>query len=341
MSTSRRTFMRLAAAGLSSALFPLHGCARPIGEQLPTRQYPSPEEPLTEPEDWYRMAIQGAYEVDLEGYRLKVVGLCDKELSLSGAGMRALPSGLELITLSCVGNSPGGGLLSSSLFRGVRFVDLMEAAKVSSKATGAVIKALDGFLAFQSMEDLARRESMVAYDMGTSEEGLAPLPIEHGFPARILTPGLYGYMQPKWIDSITFVDQSGYHEVLRRSVTYAEGKMQLASGISRPRHGELDPGDQEVIGYAFGDGRRIAAVHVRVDDGPWELAEVVWNRPEDGDMPPYLWCLWRYPWKATPGSHTLTSRATYEDGETQAEGRNFPYSGGSLAEVTLRIREVA
>lgn len=191
------------------------------------------------------------------------------------------------------------------------------------------------------MEDLRRRELMIAYDMGTSEDTLAPLPIEHGFPARILTPGLYGYMQPKWLDSITFLDQSGYQEVLRRSVTYAEGKIQLASGISRPRHGDLAPGDQEVIGYAFGDGRRIAAVHVRVDDGPWEPTEVVWNRAEDADLPPYLWCLWRYTWKATPGTHVLSSRATYEDGETQTSGRNFPYSGGSIAQVSIHIRENA
>lgn len=334
--------MRLAAAGLSSAIFPLQGCARPIGEQLPARQFPSPEEPLTEPSDWYQMAIQGAYEVDLEGYRLKVGGLCDKELSLSGAAMRTeLPSGIELITLSCVGNSPGGGLLSSSLFRGVRLVDLMEAAGVSEAASGAVIKGLDGLLAFQSMDDLRRRESMVAYDMGISEDTLAALPIEHGFPARLLTPGLYGYMQPKWLDSITFVDQSGYHEVLRRSVSYAEGKIQLASGVSRPRHGALDAGEQEVIGYAFGDGRPIAEVHVRVDDGPWEPADIVWNRMDDADLPPYLWCLWRYMWEASPGDHTLSTRATYADGETQVEGRAFPYSGGSIAQVRVGVREAS
>jgi DMSO/TMAO reductase YedYZ molybdopterin-dependent catalytic subunit len=342
MSTSRRTFMRLAAAGLSSALIPLSSCARPIGESHPTRQFPSPEEPLTRPEDWYIMAIQGAYEADLKGYRLKVGGLCENGLHLSDAALRGdLPASLELITLSCVGNRPGGGLLSSSLFRGVRLVDLMEAARVSKDATGAVFKALDGFLAFQSMEDLRRPESMIAYDMGLSQDSLAPLPIEHGFPARLLTPGLYGYMQPKWLDSITFVDQSGYHEVLRRSVNYAKGKMMLSSGVSYPRHSQVFEGDQEVIGYAFGDGRPIAEVHIRVDDGPWEPVEIVWNRMDDEELPPYLWCLWRYIWKATPGSHILATRATYADGETQISGREFPYSGGSIAEINIDVVETA
>ena len=255
--------------------------------------------------------------------------------------MRAdFPAALELITLSCVGNRPGGGLLSSSLFRGIRLVDLMEAAEVGEEATGAIIMGLDGLVAFHSMEDLRRRESMIAYDMGISEATLAPLPIEHGFPARVLTPGLYGYMQPKWIDSITFVDQGGYQEVLRRSVNYSEGKMQLSSGISRPRRGHVGVGLNEVIGYAFGDGRPITEVHVSVDGGPWEPAEIVFNTLEQDTLPPYLWVLWRYMWDAAPGRRTLTTRATYKDGETQKEGRTFPYSGGSIASVELEVTEL-
>lgn len=340
MSVSRRTFMRLAAAGLQSALVPLAACSKQVGQQRSALVFPSPEEPLTRPSDWYFMAVVGAHEADLASYRLKVGGICGNGLSLSDAALRELPAAMELITLSCVGNRPGGGLLSSSLFRGVRMIDLMKVAEVGEEATGAIVMGLDGLISFQSMEDLRRPESMVAYDMGLSEDSLGPLPIEHGFPARILTPGLYGYMQPKWIDSITFVDQSGYHEVARRSLNYLEGKMQLSSGISRPRHGHVGVGMNEVIGYAFGDGRPIAEVHVRVDDGPWEPAEIVFNTLEQDTLPPYLWVLWRYMWDAKPGQRTLTTRATYKDGETQKEGRVFPYSGGSLASVELEVTEL-
>jgi len=341
MSVSRRTFMRLAAAGLQSALVPLAACSKQVGQQRQVLAFPSPEAPLTNPADWYFMAVVGAYESDLVSYRLKVGGICGRALTLSNEAMRTeLPASLELITLSCVGNRPGGGLISSSLFRGIRFVDLMEAAEVGKEATGAIVTGLDGLVAFQSMEDLGRRESMVAYDMGISEDTLTPLPIEHGFPARILTPGLYGYMQPKWIDSITFVDQGGHHEVARRSVNYLEGKMQLSSGISRPRRGHVGVGVNEVIGYAFGDGRPITEVHVRVDDGPWEPAEIVFNTIEQEQLPPYLWVLWRYMWDARPGRHKLTTRATYQDGETQQDGRVFPYSGGSLASVELEVTEL-
>ncbi|MFT3772132.1 MAG: molybdopterin-dependent oxidoreductase [Minicystis sp.] len=336
MSVRRRTLLRLLAAGLGSAAVPL-ACARPIGQQRGMKQRPTPDAPLTPPPAWYAMAIQGAYAADRASYRLAVGGMCDRALSLGDAALRDLPVRRAPVTLACVGNGPNGDLFSSALFRGARIADILDAAGVAPSVTGAVITGLDGFAAIQSIEDLRRPESMIAYDMGTSEGDLAALPIEHGFPARILTPGLYGYMQPKWIDGITLVDEGGAQEVLRASVGYIGGKMQLASGFTAPRGGEIAAGDQEVIGWAFGDGRSIGAVDLRVDDGPWERADIVFNTPHD-DAPPYLWCLWRFTWRATPGLHTLTSRATYVGGETQIEGRAFPYSGGSLASVSIRVK---
>ena len=286
------------------------------------------------------MAITGTYEADERRYRLKVGGVADKSLSLKVKDLRAdFPEARELITVSCVGNRPGGGLLSASLFRGVRVNDIIDAARVPKAASGAIITGLDGFVAVQSMEELRRSESIIAYDMGIDEEDLAPLPIDNGFPTRIITPGLYGYMMPKWIDAITFVDQGGHHEVLRRSVDYFEGKMQLSSGFSSPRDGaELIAGPGEILGYTFGDGRSIAKVDVRVDDGPWEPAEIVYNTLSD-EKPSYLWSLWRFEWDATPGKHRLSSRATYEDGESQNPGRTFPYSGGSIYTMRVTVTE--
>ena len=341
MAVSRRTFARLAAAGLSSALLPLSGCAQKLGQQRGSTHRPTPDEPLTPTEAWYFQSVQGAYEADLERYRLKVVGLVDRELSLSVDRLRGEFAPLEEpITLACVGNIPGGRLLSSSIFRGTSMVDLMDAARVGSEATGAVITGLDGFVAFQSLADLRRPESMVAYEMGIDPSALAPLPIDHGFPLRLLTPGLYGYMQPKWIDSITFVDQGGHHEVLRRSLDYLEGKMQLASGFSRPRGGARPPGRVEVLGYAFGDGRPIVDVELSIDGGGWQETEIVYNAGGDA-LPTFLWCLWRFEWDATPGVHTLSVRARYQDGETQEEARDFPYSGGSIASLRVTIEASA
>jgi DMSO/TMAO reductase YedYZ molybdopterin-dependent catalytic subunit len=332
----RRQLMRLAAAGLSSALVPL-GCAKEVGQQHGTTHFPTPDRPLTPTDAWYYMSILGAYEADLERYRLKIGGVAERALSLSAADLRAsFELGVEMVTLACVGNSPNGTLMSGSYFRGVRMRELMARAEVSKDATGAFITGLDGFIAYQSIDDLARDESLVALDMGHEPDDLQPLRIENGFPCRVLTPGLYGYMQPKWIDSIEFIDQGGYQRVVTKSIPYFEGKIQLASGFSRPRTGRLEPGPNELLGFAFGDGRPIGKVEVSIDDGPWLAAEIVYNEHAD-DKPGYLWALWRFEWDAPQGTHRLRCRATHTDGTTQFEGMRFPYSGGSITAIEVLV----
>ncbi len=337
----RRTLMRLAAAGLASALAPLGACARPFGQPHGTTHRPTPEAPMTPVDAWYSMSITGAYEADLRGYRLKIGGDVDDFTELSIADLRAdFDQIVAPITLACVGNSPGGDLMSSGMLRGVRVRDVLRRAGASSKASGALITGLDGFASYQSMEDLLRSESVFAFELGTTAEDLAPLPVERGFPCRIMTPGLYGYMQPKWIDTVEVVAHGGTQRVITRSIPYFEGKMQLASGFSVPRAGSIGEGTLDVLGYAFGDGRPIAQVEVAVDGGPWQPAEIVFD--EHGSAPrSYLWVLWRFPWSAAAGERRLRCRATYEDGATQLEGARFPYSGGSITEIVVQVGAAA
>jgi DMSO/TMAO reductase YedYZ molybdopterin-dependent catalytic subunit len=331
---NRRKFMRLAAAGLSSALGPL-ACAKQVGQQVGTTHFPTAGRPLTPVEAWYKMSLLGAYEADRARYRLKVGGVADRALSLSLDQLEGdFALNTEMVTLACVGNPPNGPLMSGGLFRGVRLIDLMERAQVSEHASGAFITGLDGFVAYQSIEDFRRPESMIALHLGDREDRMESLPVENGFPCRVLTPGLYGYMQPKWIDSIEFIDQGGYQRVVTKSIPYFEGKIQLASGFSYPLSSRVKTGHQDLLGFAFGDGRTIAAVHVSIDDGPWQPAEIVYNH-EDDDKPGYLWVLWQLPWWATAGAHTIQCRATYADGTTQYPGQRFPYSGGSISVIEV------
>ncbi len=340
--TSRRTFLKLANAGLASALVPLAqsaGCARPVGVNVGTTQLPLPESPLTPTEAWYDVSLTGTYRADLARYRFRVAGLVERPLSLSVDDIRQrYPAVIQPITLACVGNSAGGSLLSSALFRGAPLSSVLEDAGAQSGATGALATGLEGYAAYQSLEVLSRPETILAYDMGISEADLAPLTVERGFPLRVLTPGLYGYVQPRWLDAINLYDHAGYHEVLRRSVDFFDGRMQLASGFSRPVDGDrLPPGDQEIFGYAFGDGRPISEVAIQVDGGgDWLPAEILYNRPDDG-LPSFLWSLWRFRWNATPGEHALSCRATYLDGEQQRAQKGFPYSGGSLVTIKVRV----
>lgn len=333
--------MRLAAAGLSSALAPLAGCAREVGQKRGSTHYPTLNQPLTKVEDWYYMSIIGAYEADEAAYHLQIGGAASNALSLTVDDLRNhFDPTEEMITLACVGNPPGGQLRSSSYFRGVRMRDLIERAAVSTDVSGAYITGLDGFISYQDIDDLKSDSSMVAYEMGTSPDTMKRLPIDHGFPCRVFTPGKYGYMQPKWIDSINFVDQGGYGKVVSKSLPYFDGHMQLASGFSNPRSGTHPPQPLELLGFAFGDGRAIGKVELSIDGGAWQRAEIVYNDVED-DLPTHLWVLWRFVWDPPVGQHKIEVRATYVDGETQMRGMKFPYSGGSITSIELFIAEGA
>jgi DMSO/TMAO reductase YedYZ molybdopterin-dependent catalytic subunit len=339
MPVDRRTFMKLAAAGLSSAAVHLTACVEGGPLTRASRHRPTPSNPLTRTDDWYFVALTGAYQADLRSHRLHVGGRTRHTLALTTA---QLAERFEEVTvphtLACVGNVPNGHLMSASNFRGVRSRDVLLAAGIRANASGALIYGLDGYLAPRALEDLMRPDTILAYEMGLTEETLEPLNIDHGFPLRILTPGIYGFVQPKWISSITLVDDSDHIDVLRRSNGYASGEMQLASGVSIPAEGQvLAPGYQEILGYAFGDGRVIDTVELNFGDG-WSPAEILWNTPED-DLPPGVWALWRYRWDAVPGDLSIAVRARYEDGETQRGGRDFPYSGGSLTILNISVRD--
>lgn len=336
---SRRTLLRLAAAGLTSAAFPLVGCTGEGDQVRASRHRPSPDSPLTPTPAWYFVALNGAYEADLARWRLHIGGVSRKSRDLS---LDQLQRRYEVvrspITLACVGDTPGGRLHSSSIFEGVRLVDVMEDIGVRSRATGALITSLDGYVMYRSLEEIQRPETLLAFAMGTDDLDMQPLPVDHGFPLRILTPGYYGYVQPKWLSAITFVDDADHISVVSRSVGYAHGRIQLASGFSKPYTdgAYLEAGLHDLHGYAFGDGRTISRVELQIDGGPWRDTELVWNSPDD-DLPAGVWAIWYFPWQATEGTHALSLRATYEDGESQIEGRAFPYSGGSRLTWTVEV----
>lgn len=337
MTISRRTFIRLAAAGLSSAAVSLTACVEEDAG-VATTHFPTPGEPMTPNGDWYFVAMKGAYEADRRNYRLRVGGRVTHARDYRLDELRAeLAEAVEPITLACVGGPPSAGLFSASWFRGVRTRDLMDLVGVEGRATSAVIHGLDGYVAMRSLDDLRRQDSLLAYEMGTTPGGTVALPVKNGFPLRVLTPGLYGWVQPKWISSITFLDDSSHFEVIRRSSDTVAGAMQLSSGFSFPRGGSaIAEGSTRVVGYAFGDTRLIDRVEVRVDAGPWQTAEIVWNEADD-ELPTSVWVLWRFDWEASVGEHDLGVRAFYADGEGQIEGRSFPYSGGSLSTIRVGV----
>ena len=268
--------------------------------------------------------------VDAAGWRLSVDGLVERPFELSYDDLLGLDSIAETITLQCVSNEVGGSLVGNAVWQGVPLSALLERAGVRRGATQIVGRSVDGWTAGFPTE-LARdgRVAMVAYAMNGE-----PLPVEHGYPARLMVAGLYGYVSAtKWLERIeltTWEDFDGYWVPRGWS---KEGPIKTASRIDVPRSSTvLTPGPQTIAGVAWAPGRGIELVEVQIDDGPWQTAELG-RVPSDN-----TWVQWRLVWDATAGDHVVRVRATDGDGATQTEEIARPAPNGATGWHTRRVR---
>ena len=187
----------------------------------------------------------------------------------------------------------------------------------------------DGFTAGTPVEALTdNREALLAVGMNGE-----PLPVEHGYPARLVVPGLYGFVSAtKWVVDLelTRFDKSeGYWTPLGWS---AKAPIKTASRIDVPRNGSrLDAGSVTIGGVAWAQHRGIKAVEVRVADGPWQPAQLGAAYSDD------TWRLWTFQWQATPGSHRITARATDNTGAVQTEQQAPPAPDGASGWPTISV----
>ncbi len=260
-------------------------------------------------------------QVDPDDWSLKVSGLVDRPFELSYEELMALPQVEADITLSCVSNEVGGGLVGNARWQGVPLADLLERAGVRSGATQVLGRSVDGFTAgFPTAVALDGRESLVAVAMNGE-----PLPAEHGFPARLVIPGLYGYVSAtKWLAEIeltSFDDVDGYW--IPRGWS-KEGPIKTQSRI--------DVANRDVIaGVAWAPTRGIERVEVRIDDGPWQDAKLAAALNDD------CWRQWFMPWDVAAGEHTIAVRATDGNGDTQTPERTDVAPNGASGHHTVRV----
>lgn len=251
--------------------------------------------------------------VDPSTWSLEVRGMVDHPFTVTYDDLLAMPHLETDVTLSCVSNEVGGGLVGNARWQGVPLHVLLERAGVQPGATQLLGRSVDGFTAGFPVElATALPEALVAVAMNGEA-----LPVEHGFPARIVVPGLYGYVSAvKWLAAIeltTFDAEQGFWIPRGWAV---EGPVKTQSRIDVPRAGSSVPaGRAAVAGVAWAPTRAIERVEVRVDDGPWVEARLGTALSVD------TWRQWVYEWDATPGAHTLTVRATDGTGETQTAER--------------------
>jgi DMSO/TMAO reductase YedYZ molybdopterin-dependent catalytic subunit len=324
-----RQRVRQLEAAIPATLPRLAGGAPPL--TVPGGADLVPGTPYLTPNDrFYRIDTALSFpRIDLRSWTVRVHGLVDREVRLTYDDLLALPQVERIVTLCCVSNEVGGRYVGNAVWQGVLLADVLDRAGVRPEAQQVFSRSVDGWTCGFPVE-VARdgRDCLIAVGMNGE-----PLPLAHGFPARLVVPGLYGYVSAtKWLAEIeltTWDAREGYW-VPRGWAREAPIKTQ--SRIDVPRSGEtVPPGRTVIAGVAWAPHRGIAKVEVRVDDGPWREARLGTDVTDDS------WRQWVLEWDATEGEHTVQVRATDGTGETQTEVVSRPDPDGATGWHTRRV----
>ncbi|MGN9766040.1 molybdopterin-dependent oxidoreductase [Micromonospora sp. SD12] len=271
-------------------------------------------------------------QVDPESWRLRIHGRVRNEIELSFADLLARPMVERYVTLACVSNEVGGDLVGNARWLGVPIRELLDEAEPQEGADQVVGRSVDGWTCGTPTAVLRDgRDALLAVGMNGE-----PLPVEHGFPARMVVPGLYGYVSAcKWITELELTSFADFDAYWVPRGWSAQGPVKTQSRIDTPRpRNRLTAGAVTVAGVAWAQHRGISRVEVRVDDGPWREAELAPVVSVD------TWVQWSWRWDATPGEHTLAVRATDVTGETQTGRRQAVAPDGATGwhTVTVTVR---
>jgi DMSO/TMAO reductase YedYZ molybdopterin-dependent catalytic subunit len=268
--------------------------------------------------------------IDAGGWKLSVDGMVDHPFSLTYAELLAMEMHEEYVTIACVSNEVGGDLVGNALWKGVRLRELLDQAGVHAGATQVVGHAYDGWTAGfpTAWLDDPDREALVAVAMNGD-----PLPAEHGFPARLIVPGLYGYVSAtKWLTKIGLTTLEAFNGYWVPLGWAKEAPILTQSRIDVPKRGaSVNAGQVAVAGVAWAPDRGVSKVEVQVDDEAWAPAEL------SVPISDATWVQWLFRWSATPGSHQLSVRATDGTGEVQTAEVTRPAPDGARGHHTISV----
>jgi DMSO/TMAO reductase YedYZ molybdopterin-dependent catalytic subunit len=268
--------------------------------------------------------------VDASTWTLRVHGMVDRELTLDYRDLLARPLIDRDVTLACVSNEVGGHYVGNARWTGARLADVLDEAGVHQDATQLVSRSVDGFtIGTPTAIVMDGRDAMLAVAMNGE-----PLPLEHGFPVRMIVPGLYGYVSAtKWLVDLELTTLQAYNAYWVQRGWSKEAPIKTQSRIDIPRSGDRVAAGRVVLGgVAWAQHRGIERVEVRIDDGPWTDATLAAEDTID------TWRQWRAGWEATPGSHTIAVRATDGDGDTQTSVPAPPFPNGATGYHTILIQ---
>ena len=283
---------------------------------------------VTPNDDFYRIDTALVVpQISPDEFRLSITGLVDNPLELTYDDLRSMPQVSETVTIACVSNEVGDGLVGNAEWQGVLLSDLLEQAGVQPGAEQVVGRSVDRFTAgFPVEAAVDGRPTMVAIGMNGE-----PLPIIHGFPARLIVPGLYGYVSAtKWLREIALTTWDGFDGYWVPLGWSKDGPIKTQSRIDVPRN-TVDPGVVAVAGVAWAPTRGIASVEVQIDDGAWQEADL---GPGTTDL---TWRQWALNTDLDSGIYQVRVRATDGEGETQTQDSAPPRPDGATGWHTRTI----
>ena len=287
--------------------------------------------PLT---DFYRIDTAVAIpRINTDDWKLRITGLVDRAHSITYKDLLQMATEEVHITLCCVSNEIGGHLIGNAKWQGVPLADVLNHAGVQKEAAQVVGRSTDNFSAgFPIDAAFDGRPALIAVGMNGE-----PLPLKHGFPARLIVSGLYGYVSAtKWLNEIQLTTWEGYdgYWIPRGWSKMGSVKTHSRIDVPKPIPTSVSPGNQFIAGLAWAQNRGITKVEVKVDDDDWQQAQLL------DPISKHTWVQWILKWEANAGLHSIAVRATDRNGDLQPEGPQRPPPDGAEGWHRINVRVV-
>jgi DMSO/TMAO reductase YedYZ molybdopterin-dependent catalytic subunit len=270
-------------------------------------------------------------KVDVDTWTLEVDGMVEKPFTLTFAELAAMPLIERDITMTCVSNEVGGGYIGGARWLGVRLTDVLDRAGTKGNPDQVLSTAVDGFTISTPLGVVRDgRDAMIAIGMNGAQ-----LSDTHGFPARLITPGLYGFVgATKWLTKLTLTTYAADQAYWTKRQWATDAPIKTSARIDTPAPlSTIKAGTTAIGGVAWAQHRGVGSVEVRVDDGPWQATKL------GPDVGVDYWRQWYLPWDAKLGLHRISVRATDVKGQVQITERATPFPSGSsgIQEVVVTV----
>jgi DMSO/TMAO reductase YedYZ molybdopterin-dependent catalytic subunit len=268
-------------------------------------------------------------QVDPSSWQLRIHGMVSREITLTFDDLLRRPLIEDYITLCCVSNPVGGPYIGNALWLGTSLASILREAGIKAGADQLFCTSVDGFTCGAPVQAVMDdRDALLAVAMNGQ-----PLPVAHGFPARMVIPGLYGYVSAtKWVTDINVTTFAGNYAYWVPQGWSQQAPIKTESRIDVPNgESQISPGRTTVAGVAWAQHKGVEAVEVRVDQGPWQQAQLAAVPDLD------TWRQWVWEWDATRGNHMIEVRATDKTGYTQTAVQAQPEPNGASGYPSVAV----